>query len=154
MCPWAGWRLWGSRGRVGRFESLYVYQSKAPCIPWSMCGIRLLVWNPPFCSPHFALFGRSLQAAVAVTVAVSGLPIFRMRRMKTDQGLAQPPATSTHSGRQDPSLPSTSTMSVSHRHRHPTPLSISSSQSAQYSSSSLRSFSSSMAGFRNGSRGS
>lgn len=40
------------------------------------------------------------------------------------QGLAQPPATSTHSARQLPSLPSTSTMSVSQRQRQPTPFSL------------------------------
>lgn len=63
-------------------------------------------------------------------------PIFTSSRAITTppppQGLAQPPATSTHSARQDPSLPSTSTMSVSHRHRHPTPFSLTSSHFSQY----------------------
>lgn len=64
------------------------------------------------------------------------------RPRQASQGLAQPPATSTHSARQDPSLPSTSTMSVSHRQRQPTPFSLTSSQLAQYWSSSIRFFSS------------
>lgn len=46
-------------------------------------------------------------------------------------GLAHPPATSTHSARQLPSLPSTSTMSVSQRHRQPTPFSLGVSHSSQ-----------------------
>lgn len=57
-------------------------------------------------------------------------------------GLDQPPATSTHSGIQLPSLPSTSTMSVSHLQRQPQPFSLTASKSAQYSSSSRRFFSS------------
>lgn len=59
-------------------------------------------------------------------------------------GLDQPPATSTHSARQLPCLPSTSTMSVSHLHLHPTPFSFGGSGVAQYSSSSKRFFSSSV----------
>ena len=59
-------------------------------------------------------------------------------------GEAQPPATSTHSLRQLPCLPSTSTMSVSQRHRQPTPFSLTGSGFAQYSSSSIRFFSSSV----------
>src|ERR1700735_1398116 len=61
---------------------------------------------------------------------------------KLDNGDAQPPATSTHSGRQLPCLPSTSGMSVSHLHRQPTPFSFGGSGVAQYSSSSRCSFSS------------
>ena len=57
-------------------------------------------------------------------------------------GDAQPPATSTHSARQEPSLPSTSTMSVSHLQRQPTPFSLTGSGVAQYWSSSCRFFSS------------
>src|SRR5271170_5145221 len=64
--------------------------------------------------------------------------------MKLDHGDAQPPATSTHSGRQLPCLPSTSGISVSHLHRQPTPFSLGGSGVAQYSSSSRRSFSSSV----------
>jgi hypothetical protein len=69
------------------------------------------------------------------------------------QGLAQPPATSTHSAIQLPCLPSTSGMSVSQRHLHPTPFSFSSSHDSQYSSSSLRFRSSSVVFSRYGSRG-
>ena len=69
-------------------------------------------------------------------------------------GDAQPPATSTHSARQLPCLPSTSTMSVSHLHRHPTPFSLGGSGVAQYSSSSMRFFSSSVVCSRNGILGS
>src|SRR3569833_4584212 len=58
-------------------------------------------------------------------------------REKTGQGLAQPPATSTHSARQLPSLPSTSTMSVSQRQRQPTPFSLGASHVSQYWSSSI-----------------
>jgi len=43
----------------------------------------------------------------------------------------QPPATSTHSGKQLPCLPSTSTISVSHLHLQPTPFSTGSSHSSQ-----------------------
>lgn len=68
-------------------------------------------------------------------------------------GDAQPPATSTHSARQLPCLPSTSTMSVSHRHRHPTPFSLTGSGFAQYSSSSIRFFSSCVVISRYGIRG-
>lgn len=46
-------------------------------------------------------------------------------------GLAHPPATSTHSAKQLPSLPSTSTMSVSQRQRQPTPFSLGGSQCSQ-----------------------
>lgn len=55
---------------------------------------------------------------------------------------AHPPATATHSAMQLPSLPSTSTISVSHLHLHPTPFSLTASQVSQYSSSSIRFFSS------------
>src|SRR4051812_38927055 len=58
------------------------------------------------------------------------------------QGLAHPPATSTHSAKQEPCLPSTSTISVSHLHLHPTPFSLTVSHESQYSSSSFRFFSS------------
>ena len=74
------------------------------------------------------------------------------RRNSQYQGLAQPPATSTHSVKQDPCLPSTSTMSVSHRHLHPTPFSLTASHESQYSSSSLRFFSSLVVISRNGGR--
>ena len=47
------------------------------------------------------------------------------------QGDDQPPATSTHSERQLPDLPSTSTMSSSHRHRQPTPFSLTGSGCSQ-----------------------
>lgn len=70
-----------------------------------------------------------------------------------NQGLAQPPATSTHSAKQDPCLPSTSTISVSHLHLHPTPFSLTGSQESQYSSSSFRFFSSRVVFSRNGDRG-
>jgi hypothetical protein len=69
------------------------------------------------------------------------------------QGLAQPPATSTHSARQDPCFPSTSTISVSHLHLHPTPFSLTGSHESQYSSSSLLFFSSNVVISRNGCRG-
>lgn len=69
------------------------------------------------------------------------------------QGLAHPPATSTHSARHDPCFPSTSTMSVSHLHLQPTPFSLTASQESQYSSSSLRFFSSNVVFSRNGDRG-
>lgn len=69
------------------------------------------------------------------------------------QGLAQPPATSTHSAKQEPCFPSTSTISVSHLHLHPTPFSLTASQLSQYSSSSFRFFSSSVVFSRNGDRG-
>lgn len=69
------------------------------------------------------------------------------------QGLAHPPATSTHSARHDPCFPSTSTMSVSHLHLQPTPFSLTASHESQYSSSSLRFFSSSVVFSRNGDRG-
>ena len=77
----------------------------------------------------------------------------RTMRGIDNYGDAQPPATSTHSARQLPCLPSTSTMSVSHRHRQPTPFSLTGSGFAQYSSSSIRSFSSSVVFSRNGCRG-
>ena len=63
-----------------------------------------------------------------------------------------PPATSTHSGRQLPCFPSTSTMSVSHLHRQPTPFSFSRSHESNHSSSSLLAFSSSVVISRNGGR--
>ena len=44
---------------------------------------------------------------------------------------AHPPATVTHSARQLPCLPSTSTMSVSHLHRQPTPFSLTESHCSQ-----------------------
>ena len=69
-------------------------------------------------------------------------------------GLAHPPTTSTHSARQLPSLPSTSTMSVSQRHRQPTPFSFGGSHSSQYLSSSRRFRSSTVVISRKGSRGS
>lgn len=69
-------------------------------------------------------------------------------------GLAQPPATSTHSARHEPSLPSTSTISVSQRQRQPTPFSFSGSHWSQYSSSSMRFLSSVVVFSRYGSRGS
>lgn len=69
------------------------------------------------------------------------------------QGLAQPPATSTHSAKHEPCFPSTSTMSVSHLHLHPTPFSFTVSQESQYSSSSFRFFSSRVVNSRNGDRG-
>lgn len=68
------------------------------------------------------------------------------------QGLAHPPATSTHSAKQDPCLPSTSTISVSHLHLHPTPFSLTGSHASQYSSSSFRFFSSSVVDSRKGDR--
>jgi hypothetical protein len=46
-------------------------------------------------------------------------------------GVTNPPAISTHSGIQLPSLPSTSTISVSHLHLQPTPFSFSVSHLAQ-----------------------
>ena len=52
-----------------------------------------------------------------------------------------PPATSTHSAKQLPSLPSTSRISVSQWHLQPTPFSLGVSGVAQYSSSSILSFS-------------
>jgi len=78
------------------------------------------------------------------------IPILQQWRLSTpdhtnihhDQGELHPPATSTHSTRQLPSLPSTSTISVSHLHLHPTPFSRSRSQFSKYSSSSFRFFSS------------
>jgi hypothetical protein len=54
----------------------------------------------------------------------------------TSHGEDHPPATSTHSARQLPCLPSTSTISVSHLHRQPTPFSLTGSGIDQYSSSS------------------
>src|SRR3954451_6669733 len=69
-------------------------------------------------------------------------------------GEDQPPATCTHSARQLPCLPSTSTISVSHLHRQPTPFSFGVSQFSQYSSSSFRFFSSSVVISRNGGLGS
>jgi len=69
------------------------------------------------------------------------------------QGLAQPPATSTHSARHEPCFPSTSTISVSHLHLHPTPFSFTGSHESQYSSSSFRFFSSNVVFSRNGDRG-
>lgn len=79
--------------------------------------------------------------------------------MKTEVGTqvygdAQPPATSTHWARQLPCLPSTSTMSVSHLHLQPTPFSLTGSGVAQYSSSSIRFFSSSVVSSSHGIRGS
>lgn len=68
-------------------------------------------------------------------------------------GDAQPPATSTQSSRQLPCLPSTSTMSVSHLHLQPTPFSLTGSGFAQYSSSSIRCFSSSVVISSHGCRG-
>jgi hypothetical protein len=68
------------------------------------------------------------------------------------QGLAHPPATSTHSAKQDPCFPSTSTISVSHLQRHPTPFSFTVSHVAQYSSSSIRFFSSNVVISRKGVR--
>jgi hypothetical protein len=54
------------------------------------------------------------------------------KHSQTNQaGVTNPPAISTHSGIQLPSLPSTSTISVSHRHLHPTPFSFSVSHLAQ-----------------------
>jgi hypothetical protein len=72
------------------------------------------------------------------------------RDLGTYQGLAHPPATSTHSAKQDPCLPSTSTISVSHLHLHPTPFSLGVSHESQYSSSSLRFFSSTVVASKNG----
>lgn len=69
-------------------------------------------------------------------------------------GDAHPPATSTHWARQLPCLPSTSTISVSHLHLQPTPFSLTGSGVAQYSSSSIRFFSSSVVISRYGIRGS
>ena len=68
-------------------------------------------------------------------------------------GDAQPPAISTHSGKQLPCLPSTSTMSVSHLHRQPTPFSLTGSGVAQYSSSSCLFLSSSVVFSSHGMRG-
>lgn len=70
------------------------------------------------------------------------------------QGDAHPPATATHSARQLPCLPSTSTISVSHLQRQPTPFSLTGSHVAQYSSSSIRFFSSSVVISRYGMRAS
>ncbi len=67
---------------------------------------------------------------------------------------AHPPATLTHSERQLPSLPSTSTISVSHLHRQPTPFSFTESNVSQNSSSSFLFFSSFVVVSRNGGRGS
>lgn len=83
----------------------------------------------------------------------SMLELFRrrtQRRKHRNHGDDQPPATSTHSARQLPCLPSTSTISVSHLHRHPTPFSLTGSGMDQYSSSSWRFFSSSVVFSRNG----
>ena len=77
----------------------------------------------------------------------------RMSKSCADQGDAQPPATSTHSTRQLPCLPSTSTRSASHLHLQPTPFSFSGSYVSQYSSSSFRFFSSSVVFSRKGIRG-
>lgn len=69
-------------------------------------------------------------------------------------GVIQPPTTSTHCGKQEPSFNSTSGTSGSHLHLQPTPFSLTGSHSSQYESSWMRFFSSSVVFSRYGGRSS
>ena len=94
------------------------------------------------------------RSSLLSTVYSNTLPSFSVYHLeafpKSVQGEAQPPATSTHSARQLPSFPSTSRISVSQRHLQPTPFSFGGSGVAQYSSSSIISFSGLVVFSRNG----
>ena len=77
-------------------------------------------------------------------IKCAAMQLLHVHYVPGPEGVMKPPAISTHSGMQLPSLPSTSTISVSHLHLHPTPFSFSVSHFAQYSYSSrqlLQSFS-------------
>lgn len=125
-----------------------VYQYKPRCIPTYEVGGRCIMICP-LLTPSAMLDRDECPLSTFYTQSFSYIVFPTGEITFVPHGDAQPPATSTHSARQLPCLPSTSTMSVSHLHRQPTPFSFSESQESQYSSSSLLSFSSSVVVSRN-----
>lgn len=105
---------------------------------------NLGLWPKGFACESISTQGKERAAQRSGSVMYTAHAETPALRDTPPHGEDQPPATSTHSARQLPCLPSTSTMSVSHRQRHPTPFSLTGSGLAQYSSSSIRFFSSSV----------
>jgi hypothetical protein len=115
-------------------QAIHYHPNKLPRLQDIISSSAVYAWERSGCSFLVCFF----------------LPVNRRKCLRNDvldihtlvYGDDQPPATSTHSDKQLPCLPSTSTMSVSHLHLHPTPFSFSASHVSQYSSSSTRFFSS------------
>jgi hypothetical protein len=144
--------IWAKQSSVFSNEDPDVPQPKTPqCIralqyKWERYSLLTCCLRPGLARLNPEQLGSSVYSTF-IHLSCRFLHILRT------QGLAQPPATSTHSARHEPCFPSTSTMSVSHLHLQPTPFSFTGSHESQYSSSSFRFFSSNVVFSKNGDRG-